>query len=182
MFRRTKEQGGFTLIELLVVISIISLLSSVVLATVNSARGKARDAKRAEQRLQVETALNFYYNDFGTWPSSGGGASLGFKCFGAPTTESCFQGTVVGYDPLVTSMRPYMSTYPTVDGNAGSVAYNRFLYSSYIAAGDLGAGTLEGAYLVWFKENTMTTTECHSKLAPQFSSPYWYCYEFVGSP
>ena len=41
-----KIQKGFTLIELLVVISIIGLLASGVLASLNSARMKARDAKK----------------------------------------------------------------------------------------------------------------------------------------
>ena len=47
MIRHTK---GFTLIELLVVISIIGLLSSIVFASVNSVRNKARSA-RAQSEL-----------------------------------------------------------------------------------------------------------------------------------
>ncbi len=46
-----RNTQGFTLIELLVVISIIALLSSVVLSSVNSARTKAQIAKARQDMV-----------------------------------------------------------------------------------------------------------------------------------
>lgn len=51
---------GFTLIELLVVIAIIGILSSVVLASLNSAREKARDVQRAKDFQGIRSALELY--------------------------------------------------------------------------------------------------------------------------
>lgn len=53
--RSKKRRGGFTLIELLVVVSIISLLSSVILASVRESRGKAQDSKVVSQLLEMRT-------------------------------------------------------------------------------------------------------------------------------
>lgn len=58
---------GFTLIELLVVIAIIGLLSSIVLASLNSARNKGRDAAIKEQVLQLATTMELEMSDTGSY-------------------------------------------------------------------------------------------------------------------
>lgn len=66
------SKKGFTLIELLVVISIIGVLASIVLASLNSARAKARDARRIADFGQIRTALEFFYDSQGQYPLAPG--------------------------------------------------------------------------------------------------------------
>ena len=64
------NKKGFTLIELLVVIAIIGLLSTLSILALNSARARARDAKRVADVKQIQTALELYYNDAGDYPTT----------------------------------------------------------------------------------------------------------------
>lgn len=68
MIMRNKRNKGFTLIELLVVIAIIGILSSVVLASLNTARRKSRDAKRISDLKQLQLAFEFYFDAKGSYP------------------------------------------------------------------------------------------------------------------
>jgi len=64
----TNVRSGFTLIELLVVIAIIGILSSVVMASLNSAREKSRDVRRAADLSSLALALELYFDDAGKYP------------------------------------------------------------------------------------------------------------------
>ncbi len=52
-----KNKEGFTLIELLVVVAIIGMLASLILASLNSARTKARDSRRLSDLKEIANLI-----------------------------------------------------------------------------------------------------------------------------
>ena len=70
MKTETKRNSGFTLIELLVVVSIIGLLSVVVLASLSSARTKARNAARYSEVKEFINAIEEYKSASGHYPDT----------------------------------------------------------------------------------------------------------------
>jgi prepilin-type N-terminal cleavage/methylation domain-containing protein len=64
-----KKTRGFTLIELLVVVAIIGVLSSVVLASLNSARGKGADAAIKSGMNNIKAQAEMLYD--GCYKNSG---------------------------------------------------------------------------------------------------------------
>ena len=61
---------GFTLIELLVVIAIIGILATIVMVSLNTARSKARDARRVSDVRQLQLALQMDYDSTGSYPAA----------------------------------------------------------------------------------------------------------------
>ncbi len=101
---------GFTLIELLVVISIIGILATLVVANLNSARSRARDAARKSDLGNISTALRIYYNDRNVYPAKDASYQI-VGCSSYTTPATCAWGTEwsVGSDP---NKITYMATVP----------------------------------------------------------------------
>ena len=97
-----KNSKGFTLIELLVVIAIIGILSSVVLASLNSARKKARDGRRVSEIGQIKVALELSFDKNNTYPTGNYATAIA-------TLKTDGHITQTPVDPLNTGV--YVYTY-----------------------------------------------------------------------
>lgn len=124
-------QPAFTIIELLVVISVIGLLASVIMVALNSARAKARDTKRIADLKQISTALEFFYDNNGRYPRTGGapnweGHWLLFKaCLLTGVDCQGFTGDtndISNYQPVLSKL-PNDPLNPTPDIDDNSITY-----------------------------------------------------------
>lgn len=115
---KRKYSRAFTLIELLVVVAIIGVLASVVLASLNTARAKARDARRLSDVKQIQTALELYFDVNGHYPE---------REVAYDQSNPCGNASWCG---LVADLAPYISSIP------GDPIKNSTFYYAYDS--DLG--------------------------------------------
>lgn len=137
------EKKGFTLIELLVVIAIIGLLGSIVLVSVNSARRKARDARRKGDLHQISLALEMYASEYGGYPSSAW-----------PNVNYII--------PRSLALEPKMANFITpmpVDPIAGGVCYdNQYLYISNVYNDGSGNNAMATRWVLYASLEDQSTT------------------------
>lgn len=124
------RQKGFTLVELLVVIAIIGLLATIGVVSLNSARAKARDAKRIAQVTQIGKVLELYLAAKTEYPAEDPAPNdidMGGGCIseGKGVEQTC---TAVAADVIL------LNPIPQDPNAAGGSGTNRYYYYSYTSS------------------------------------------------
>jgi general secretion pathway protein G len=154
---KANSSAGFTLIELLVVIAIIGILASATLASVTTARERARDARRFQELDQIQKALELYFAQNKQYPP--------YHAY--TTTDNCgvnwcdFEGAMTGFmNPLPRDpIGPHADFAYFYDANAGDgyQSYGlmvRLESSSNFAKADSDGGFYVGSDCCYYEVGT----------------------------
>ncbi len=121
-----KSQKGFTLIELLIVVAIIGILAALLMTNFVGVRERARDAQRKSDIRQLQSALELYRSDNGTYPQTNAGVYK-LNTVDCPTPGGLtYNGTTymkkIPCDPTGISSYNTGNYYYTSDGSTYTLA------------------------------------------------------------
>ena len=112
---RERRDAGYTLLELLVVMGILAILTAVATPQLMGYFGKAKTQTVQLQIENIGTALEMYFVDNGSYPST----SAGLKALVEPTPEAPrWSGPYLkkAKNLLDPWGRPYQYAYPNANG------------------------------------------------------------------
>ncbi len=138
---------GFTLIELLIVIAIIGVLATLLMANFIGVRQRARDAQRKSDLRQIQSALEMYRSDNGSYPLTANFPS----CGSAFTYNGNTYMSKVPCDPMSSGTNLINYTYTSAAGSTYSITACLENTNDSQATG--GSCTINGATGVQFTVN-----------------------------
>jgi uncharacterized protein (TIGR02145 family)/prepilin-type N-terminal cleavage/methylation domain-containing protein len=121
-----KSKKAFTLIELLVVIAIIGILATISILALSNARAKSRDAKRAGDMKQIQTALELFFNDKQRYPTADEWASGQIYSTSTNATSTYMQiipSAPTPADGNCSTGQNSVNYFPTSDGASYSISF-----------------------------------------------------------
>lgn len=168
------------------VFTIISLLTLVIIANLQTARARARDSQVRSDKQRIilalvkarEAAIDYIYPGVSGW-----------QCL--KSSGSCFQGSggSGGYNgnaTIANALAPYLpgSVIPSTPASPGDYMYDSYLYNPNVQVPDFFvSGTpcaigITCPMLLWYQEKPIQQSECNGVvLAPTYDPGTYYCLE-----
>lgn len=158
--------------EIAFVAFFIFIIFLLVSMSLDSARIRARDAKRLEEKNQLVMAIRMYEIDHGAYPGLGIGE---WSCLGLSDNERCWNGMYAGNSELNKQLSKYMTNgfpspgLPEANGLGGAYLYRAGKDGFFNGKG--------GVYLIWSLENDIEGSRCNTEV--RTIEGRTYCYERI---
>ena len=120
------NRKGFTLIELMVGVAIVAVLATIGFASYGQVQMRSRDHKRKQDLRAISMALDLYYRQNRTYPSTATGCAVTGWCFSTNTTTQ--------WIPQLTSQ--YISPMPSDPTSNGATPWTDNSWGYAYWAGD----------------------------------------------
>ncbi|HRC28068.1 MAG TPA: type II secretion system protein GspG [Candidatus Saccharimonas sp.] len=129
-----KTKSGFTVIELIVVIIVVATLATIVIVSYNGAQSRARDTRRQTDIANIVKALELYYNDNGTYPTTSGSTAINANWFSSNDSSWTTFNTLLVNANAITSVPtdPINKPNPGVAGTGVMDNTSNFSYALYV--------------------------------------------------
>ncbi len=165
-----RSESGMTFVELLVVIAVFSVLVTGLIVLINPTAqvAKSNDAKRKSDLVQLQRALEAYYQDKGKYPSNPGAGNYTINDGGAKNWGTSWSPymTKLPKDPLSTNTYVYFS--PTIGPCLNNQCY--YIYANLQQTKDPQACNA-GASCVSLAVNSIQSNACGGICNYGVSSP-----------
>jgi general secretion pathway protein G len=162
----SKSKSGFTIVELLMVIVVIGILAAITVVAYTGIQQRGRDAQRKSDIASIVKALELYYADNGSYPSSGGSTSVNSSwSSSADTSWTSFKNYLTNYAKNIPS-----DTFGTAGNSA--VGGNGYSYDYFMNSGYCGTASGQGYILVYHLQSTSQENKLLGNCSTNPVGPY----------
>lgn len=148
-----KSKSGFTIVELIVVIVVIAILATITLVVYNGVQARSRDARRKTDIANITKAMELYYSDHGSYPTSTGSTTINAAwASSVDASWATFETSLTGSQAITALPKDPLNVPSSGAANTGvMMGTTYYSYAIYVNASNYCGSAAGQMYLIVYR-------------------------------